>query len=82
MWDKIISAWTIGRYLYTLSTTTRKEREHTLSPACPMIASWAQPTGKADRTHGDVEAAWSSRQLRFGSRGLQCLLQCFRYRSD
>jgi hypothetical protein len=32
-------------YLYAI-TTTRKKREAALPPACPMIASWAQPTGK------------------------------------
>ena len=46
VWNKeSIWTWTIGRYLYAINTT-RKEREAALPPACPLIASWAQPTGK------------------------------------
>lgn len=46
VWDKEhLWTWTIGWYLYAISTT-RKERDVVLPPACRMVATWMQPTSK------------------------------------
>ena len=58
MWDKkSIWTWTIGSYLYPI-TTTRKEREAALLPAClPDDCQLDTTDDQADRIHEDVEAA-------------------------
>jgi hypothetical protein len=77
----ISGAGRLGR-TYTLSLTTRKGMgactSACLSDGCQLGSTDRQSGSHTRRRRGCM----LSRQLRFGSRGLQCLLQCFRYRSD